>query len=348
MTLFPGEASSEIIDKTPDIGLDGSFACGLYTTYANDTEYVPYDCYLYVDFCSTVAWDNKVTKKYYVNKYGILAEESAKCPRDTFIVGLNHFDEVGFAIKCKGINSNEIITVNPRGYNNQQSSTGWVGPLYKYMTRLYPIKLIHSEGYDEEVYIEARVKFSDYDVNTIGYSNISPGPWGTWLESKDAKRGYYACGMALRVQDDLGNDEDDTTVNAVYMYYCQLGEWDYGYGEYLNYGFDGNWKSDVMCPENKFINYVKIKSVIPKGPGEGDKFDDVALNGIMISCRDEQNPNDYEVLKLEYNSEGDFKDQLWIGFDDKVICGGQVRMDLSTGNDRTGVSGISFKFCPLT
>jgi hypothetical protein len=102
-----------------------------------------------------------------------------------------------------------------------------------------------------------------------------------------------------------------------------------------------------MCPKDKFINYVKIKSVIAKGPGKGDQFDDVALNGIMISCRDVNNHRDYKVLELNYNKEGDFPVQ-WIGFDDKVICGGQVRMDLSTGADRTGVSGISFKFCPLT
>jgi hypothetical protein len=102
-----------------------------------------------------------------------------------------------------------------------------------------------------------------------------------------------------------------------------------------------------MCPFNKFINYLKIKSIPAKGPGKGDQFDDVALNGITISCRDVNNPKDSTELTLDYNKGGDYSKQ-WIGFDDKIICGGQVRMDLSTGDDRTGVSGVSFKFCPLT
>jgi hypothetical protein len=337
MTLLPTVEMSEFIDTTYEIGLDGSFACGLSTT---NLEFESAD--IEVVLCSTVAWDNKVTKKYKAYGYGIVVADSVKCPRDTFIVGLNYFRKVGFAIKCKRLNSYEITTVNPSGYNYQLSSTGWVEGSNKYMTQLYPIM---KDGNNQREAIG--VKFSDYDTNNGGYSNISPGPWGTWLESKDHRPGYYACGMALRVQDDSGNDIDDTTVNAVKMYYCKLGEWDNGYGEYLNYGFDGNWKSDVMCPKNKFINYVKIKSIIPKGPGKGDQFDDVALNGIMISCRDVNNPRDSKELILEYNKEGDFPVK-WIGFDDKVICGGQVRMDLSTGNDRTGVSGISFKFCPLT
>ena len=148
--------------------------------------------------------------------------------------------------------------------------------------------------------------------------------------------------MALKVQDDSGENVDDTTVNAIYV----LLQTD-RYGEYLNYGFDGNWKPDVMCPFNKFINYLKIKSIPAKGPGKGDQFDDVALNGITISCRDVNNPKDSTELTLYYNKGGDYSKQ-WIGFDDKIICGGQVRMDLSTGDDRTGVSGVSFKFCPLT
>jgi hypothetical protein len=91
------------------------------------------------------------------------------CPQDTFIVGLNYFQNGGFAIKCKSLNSNQISTVNPKNYNDQQISLtqGWVQG-YKYMTQLYGTKTSLNT---DKVYIA--VKFSDYDVNTYGYSNIS-------------------------------------------------------------------------------------------------------------------------------------------------------------------------------
>jgi hypothetical protein len=49
------------------------------------------------------------------------------------------------------------------------------------------------------------------------WHTISEGNWGSWGNPKDAARGYYACGMALRVEKEIGSGskQDDTAANGL-------------------------------------------------------------------------------------------------------------------------------------
>lgn len=49
------------------------------------------------------------------------------------------------------------------------------------------------------------------------WHTISEGNWGSWSNTKEASKGYYACGIALRVEKEQGSGtkQDDTAANGL-------------------------------------------------------------------------------------------------------------------------------------
>jgi hypothetical protein len=73
-----------------------------------------------------------------------------------------------------------------------------------------------------------------------------------------------------------------------------------------------------MCPANTFIYSVSIQSEPPKGPGKGDAYDDVSINGIKFACKDHKDykyPKKFTEHFQDYNKGNKWR--LWYGFEDK-------------------------------
>ena len=111
------------------------------------------------------------------------------------------------------------------------------------------------------------------------YTTIWEGDWGTWNNTIDARKGYYACGASLRVESDQGSKKDDTAANGLKLKYCSSEDWTKSSWVTIEEGSYGDWSSSE-CSQDYFINGAQVRYESPQ-----DDEDDTALNGLKITCK---------------------------------------------------------------
>jgi hypothetical protein len=183
--------------------------------------------------------------------------------------------------------------------------------------------------------------------NSGKFMDIVAGECGDWLDTKLAEKGYYGCGVRVRISEDYYEHWDTKYYDAIgvmglQVTYCHKDDWTnkrtvtdheiFTYGQY-KYG---------ACPEGAFIIGASAKFQTPQGR---DK-DDVAVSGLKIICSKSRSGTEKVEVAVHESAYGDWLQPV---VTEGFLCGSRARIDKSLqftrDSDATGLNSISFKFC---
>lgn len=158
-----------------------------------------------------------------------------------------------------------------------------------------------------------------------------------WMKPHEAPYGYYACGVSIKHEGALLIG-DDTSNNALWIYYCHIDNWKSRISAGLNHGEYGKWTKDYMCPENTFIS-----GAAPVYEYFYLDQDNTGLNGIILYCKDLNGTSETDI----WATPGKWGEtQKKVEVQGKFVCGAQVSYDVAGyKGDRIGLDGVLFKFC---
>lgn len=147
-----------------------------------------------------------------------------KCPEDTFIhsiASISLGDALSFEIKCRSLSPmSPSITVTPKSDKYKIYLNGVQQSVDGYLCEWTIVLVKDPISNKQQEYFG--VGFCKYNFNPSYFYRVEEGPWGTWLEHREAPFSYFACGMALRYHHDLGPQYDDRSVTAVKIIYCKF------------------------------------------------------------------------------------------------------------------------------
>ncbi|PNW77055.1 hypothetical protein CHLRE_10g420450v5 [Chlamydomonas reinhardtii] len=173
------------------------------------------------------------------------------------------------------------------------------------------------------------------DAYTVGETE-----WGEWGEiqycherfttDSSKSKARPIVGFRLRVEEYLGYDSDDTSLNGLKIKCTNSEEIDVDDGNW------GDWQPAGNCPSGKYITAARMKLE----SSQGSFTDDTAANGIEFKC------NDNTVVR---SGSGDFGSWgSWVSCPtNQYICGLQVKMEEPQGtvSDDTAMNGLKFYCC---
>ncbi|XP_045623447.1 vitelline membrane outer layer protein 1 homolog [Procambarus clarkii] len=161
--------------------------------------------------------------------------------------------------------------------------------------------------------------------------------WGFWGQTESCANGSYAYGFEIKVEDEHGLLEDDTSVNAIQLF-CRTPE-GVNTGEVTSSTMSfGSWTGAQLCGAN-FLNGYDLKS----HADEGAIGDNTAANALRMYCIDES-----EYLEAPGNKWGH-----WLGpsfcRSGMAVCGIMTRVQEDQGglSDDTALNDVRFLCCDL-
>ncbi|XP_064079441.1 vitelline membrane outer layer protein 1-like [Macrobrachium nipponense] len=183
-----------------------------------------------------------------------------------------------------------------------------------------------------EITISLDVDSPDDYIHTLGATH-----WGYWGLTEACANGSYAYGFEIKVEQEHGAFDDDTSMNAIQLF-CRTKEGTHT-GEVTSstMGF-GSWTGSHHCHSGYLIGYdLKVHQ------DAGALGDNTAANGLKMWCS-----GDTEPLEAPGNHWGHYigKSACRPGM---VICGLMTRVQEEQGalSDDTALNDVKFLCCDL-
>ncbi|TOF85926.1 hypothetical protein CGJ15_25430, partial [Vibrio parahaemolyticus] len=160
--------------------------------------------------------------------------------------------------------------------------------------------------------------------------------WGFWGSTDSCPNGSYAYGFEIRLEDQLGLGEDDTSVNAIQLF-CRTPEGVHTAEVTSSEMTWGSWTGSHHCDAG-FITGYDLKS----HPDEGAIGDNTAANALRMYC----NHSTTDYLEAPGNKWGD-----WLGpsfcRSNMAVCGIMtlVQEDQGIFTDDTALNDVRFLCC---
>jgi len=194
------------------------------------------------------------------------------------------------------------------------------------------------------------------------------GPWGKWSDMEMCPKGTYAYGYSMRVEKMLGDNGDDTALNAIRLF-CGKKVGDsikYRSKILSNDSHWGKWHTAITSDQS-FFNQFSIKV-----EAKQDRGDDTAVNGVKFKtpattlklqipslpspANPELPPSSSHSVPItfqpEFTAKGEAPWGEWGNYSEcpinTVICGVRGKYESKRGNgDDTALNDLDFACCSV-